>query len=282
MNILIVGSGKGSWSMRGLQLGAALGARVTSAPSDADWRWADRVVLVKRAGVSFAPIARQFSVPIVWDAIDCWNQPADNQCTDRQALALLENQIRAIRPALTIGATRAMAEAVGGVYLPHHSWDGLRPLPASERVRTVGYEGNAIYLGAWKKRLEAACAHRGWTFVVNPQDLRAMDILVAFRDGPWDGWMCREWKSGVKVVNAIAAGRPLLSQASAAVREIQPPGSIMETVEQLETALDEWSSLRARVSVVEQCRRLAPDYRIEAVAASYREILQRMEASCAA
>ena len=32
MKILICGAGKGSWTMRGQQLGAAIGARVTSAP----------------------------------------------------------------------------------------------------------------------------------------------------------------------------------------------------------------------------------------------------------
>lgn len=280
MNILMCGGGKGSFEVRGIQLGGALGARVTSTPTDADWRWADVAVLHKKWAPRFAPAAHQAKVPIVWDAIDCWQQPAENGLDEASARRLFQQQIAAIRPALVIGSTQAQADAAGGVYLPHHSWPGLEPTPARPAVQVVGYEGNPAYLGAWRECVKQACAKRGWQFVINPPDLRAVDIFVAFRDGPWDGWMCREWKSGVKYVNAIAAGRPIITQLSSACREILPPGSCVTSVEELDCRFDEWSTIQARCWAVDECRVLAPRYRLGAVAQDYREILESVMVSC--
>lgn len=282
MNVLIVGSGKGSWEMRGHQLGAAVGARVTSTPTPADWQWADVAVLIKRAGTHHAPAAHAAGVPIVWDALDFWRQPFDNGKSETDARRLLGAHLAEIRPALAIGATQAMADACQGVYLPHHSWSGLEPTAARERVQVVAYEGNPVYLGGWAGQLEAACKRRGWTFQVNPSDLRSADILVGFRDGGWDGWMCREWKSGVKVGNAIAAGRPFLSQPSAAVRELEPCGTVLHTPADLDAALDAWTPVEARAAVVDVCRWKAPALRLSAVGARFEALLRRVEASCAA
>jgi hypothetical protein len=284
VNILVLGhSAKpGSWDIRGKQLGAALGARVTSTPSPDDWRWADLCIVVKRSEPRFGPDARAAGVPIVWDALDCWRQPAENGLDEVAARQTLAAHLRVIRPALTIGATQAQADAACGVYLPHHSRPGLEPAPARERVEVVAYEGNAAYLGRWLETVSLACAKRGWRFVVNPPDLREADILVALRDGPWDGWMCREWKSGVKLVNAIAAGRPVITQHSAAVREIQPPGSVIETAADLEQALDSWAPLDWRAQAVADGRDLAPRYRLDRIAEDYRRIVAQVGSICAA
>jgi len=282
MNVLLVGNGKGSWDVRGRQLGAALHARVVSLPTDRDFDWADLVVLVKRYGSSFAAQAHRHGKPVIWDALDFWSQPADHPLTEVQALCLLRAHQTAIRPFMTIGATEAMAAACDGVYLPHQSWAGLTPTPARPAVSLVGYQGNALYLGRWRWVLEQACAARGWRFVINPHDLSTVDLLVAFRDGPWDGWICREWKSGVKVVNAIAAGRPLIAQASAAVRELQPAGSVVETDAELLAALEAWAPYEARAQVVRHCEAQAPTYRLDAVANRYRQILLSVEQSCVA
>jgi hypothetical protein len=278
MKLLMVGSGKGSFQMRGQQLGAALGARVTSSPSEADVRWADVVVLIKKHAVTWAPLVHRVGTPIVWDALDCWKQPAENAADARRGLALLQAQIKVIKPTLVIGATEAMARACGGVYLPHHSWSGLTPSPARDvTALVVGYEGNALYLGRWKAAIEQACATRGWRFVINPPDLRVVDLFVAFRDGPWDGWICREWKSGVKVVNAMAAGRPIITQDSAAERELQPIGTVIETPAQLADACAYWGPVSVRQDAVR-----AAAFTLEAVAAQYRQILETQVARCAA
>lgn len=282
MNLLFVGSGKGgSWDIRGVQMAAALDARAVNVPSEADWRWADLVVLIKRAGPVFAAQAHRFGVPIVWDALDIWQQPADNGKDARASMLLLEHVIAAIKPALTIGATEMMAAAAGGVYIPHHSWQGLTPSPAHARVQVVGYEGNPVYLGSWRQALEAACQRRGWTFAVNPNDLRAVDLFVAFREGVWDGFMCRTWKSGVKVVNALAAGRPLLSQGSCAVREIQH-GTEVERVADLDVALDMVEPFSVRERCAREAVARATAYTLEAVAGRYRAILQDVRERCAA
>ncbi len=279
-----MGNGKGSWQMRGVQLGAAIGARVTSYPTRDDWAWADVAVLVKRAALTFAPLAHAAGVPVVWDAVDFWKQPGDHNLGRVGAVDLLQRQIAIIRPMLVIGATRAMADVCGGVYVPHHSWAGLTPTPARDQVSVVAYEGNPIYLELWSNRIAKACARRGWTFVLNPPDLRAVDLIVSFRHRVWDGFLPREWKSGVKVANAIAAGRPFIGQDSAARREMNPPGSRVEQdFPDLDAAFDTWASFEARSAVVTICEGLAPQYRLEAVAADYQALLARAaEASCAA
>lgn len=250
MNILIAGSGSGSWQMRGIQLGAALGARVVNDPSDGDIRWADVVVLVKRAGVKHAARVRQAHKPLVWDALDCWSQPGMHYYTQGQAETWLKSQIAFIKPDVTIGATEAMARAAKGVYLPHHGWAGLVPTAARETVQVVAYEGNPAYLGKWAGAITGACEARGWRFVLNPPDLSTADIVVAFREGQWDGWICRAWKSGVKVVNAICAGRPILTQPCAAVEELQPHGTTLDEMSQIGAALDLWSGQESRQAAV--------------------------------
>jgi len=273
MNVLILGLGAGSWDIRGRQLGGALGARVTADPTPDDIAWSDVIVLVKRAIAHFGDLARRSGRPVVWDVLDWWTQPAQNRLTAVEACTLVR---RAAWPGLAlVGATRAMADAIGGAYLPHHAWPGLTPAPARAHVRLVAYQGAPHYLGRWAAWVADACAARGWQFVVNPTDLREADLLVAFRDGPWDGWICREWKSGVKAVNAIAAGRPLISQDAAAIREIQPCGSLVETPEALGLAFDQWACPEARTLVADVSRDRALAYTLPSVAAQYRTVLER-------
>jgi hypothetical protein len=277
MNLLIVGGSKaGAWQMRGVQLGAALGARVTSAPTADDFGWSDVVVLVKRAGAVYATQAHRANRPIVWDALDFWSQPGDHRLSEAQATALLHAQIRVIQPALTIGATEAMAQACDGAFLPQHAWAGLSPTPARDVVSIVGYEGNPTYLGTWEPAIRRECARLGWTFVINPPDLRLVDLFVAFRDGAWDGWMPREWKSGVKIVNAIAAGRPILTQASAAARELKAVGQSVESPLALGAAFDAWTERPVRDAAEIRGRDDAPAFTLAAVAERYRQILQTL------
>lgn len=284
MNILIVGSGQGSWQMRGVQLGAALGARVVSTPTDHDWTWADVAILVKHAGRLYASRVHARGIPLVWDALDFWRQPDQNGVPEAEARRLLGELLAAIRPTLTIGATGAMAHAVDGVFLPHHSRIGLRPTPAREEFRVIGYDGNGAYLGRWAPALTALCQSRGWEFRINPPDLSTCDLLVALRDGPWDGWMCREWKSGVKLGNAIAAGRPVITQPTASFRELHPFGGVIEDIHALPRAVDRWLAWSARQAIAEFASARVDAYSVESVAGYYREILSRAmprsEATC--
>lgn len=282
MNVLIVGAGSGSWEMRGKQLGAALGARVTSAPVAADWSWAHVAVLIKRFGARFAANAHAAGVPVVWDALDFWAQPGENSVDPARARALLDAQLVAIKPALTIGATQAMAEAAQGSYLPHHSWAGLVPTPPRAVVQRVAYQGNPTYLGRWQSALMAACTKRGWTFEINPATLADVDVLVALRDGPWDGWICREWKSGVKLVNALAAGRPVLTQLSAASRELLSCGGAIVQHDELDDMLGVTAHRSMRDLAYADGLQRATRFTVESIAERYHDILSHVRATCAA
>ena len=272
MKVLMVGAGGGSFDIRGRQLGHAMSARVCLSPASHDVAWADLIVLVKRAIHTYGPAGRRSGKPVIWDVLDIWAQPAQNRLSEGEAVAL----VRALAwPGLAlVGATQAMAEAIGGQYLPHHAWPGLSPAPARETVRAVAYQGNVAYLGRWAQWIADACEARGWRFLLNPPDLRDADLLVAFRDGEWDGWICREWKSGVKAVNAMAAGRPLISQDGAGRRDVSGDGSVIDTPDQLDDALDAWIAYEARASVVDRAIARVGQFSLEAVAARYRTLLE--------
>lgn len=285
MNVLILGNGKGSWAMRGEQIGARLDARVRAllgGPLRAsDLAWADVAILIKRSAVTVAPQLHDAEIPIVWDALDFWIQPSDNALSEPDALDRLRRLRDQIRPALSVGATWAMTRDLvrlgePATYLPHHSWDGLAPTPAREAVTCVAYQGNPVYLGRWQATIARECQRRRWNFFINPADLSVADLVVAFRDAAWDGWMCQTWKSGVKVVNAIAAGRPLITQRSAAVDEIGGYGSVIDRFDALSAAFDQWEDRQARQDLAEVCAAVAPAYRLDAIVARYRPVLERV------
>ena len=279
MNLLMVGSGKGVWEIRGLQLGGALGARLREYPTPDDFAWADVVILVKRAALAYATRVHALGKPLIWDPVDAWSQPGQNHYTEREARAWLQAEIAQRRPTRTMGATQAMTDAIGpgGVYLPHHHRVGLQARAPRPEIQVVAYDGRPDYLGQWRGVLERLCAARRWRFAINPPDLSEADLFVALRDSAWDGYMPRAWKSGVKVVNAIAAGRPILSQEMASAREIRPLGhTCIETVAELEAALDAWRDYDRRLAVAEWCAAEAPKHIVTAVAAYYRGVLEEV------
>lgn len=279
MNVLIVGSGKGSWQVRGLQLGQAIDARTRTSPRDGDLEWADVVVCVKRALFQWADTIHAFKKPIVWDALDFWDQPEQNELTEAESRELFREHIDRYQPTLVIGATESMAAAARGVCLPHHHWPGLVPAPVRNQVKTVAYQGVPRYLGRWRAVVDEACQKRGWAFVINPKDIRAADLLVALRDGDHDGWMCREWKSGVKLVNAMAAGVPIITQPSAAFKELRPHGHVVDSFDDLDHAFDCWSDLSVRAMVKTGLAYQA--FGITQIAARYRAMLERVTAKVA-
>lgn len=281
MNVLIVGGGQGSWQIRGVQLGTAIGARITSKPSDDALRWADVVVCVKRALFQWADKIHQFNKPIVWDALDFWDQPEQNSLSEPEARALLREKIDRYEPVLVIGATEAMAAACRGVYLPHHARPGLEYCEKRDRCEVIAYEGTAKYLGRWRGEIEEICERRGWSFTVNGS-LSNADLVIALRDGQHDGWMCREWKSGVKLVNALSLGLPVIAQPSAAWREIRPDGQCIDSLAELPAALHRWSGKAARAGADQFSTVNWQDYALPRIAARYKAMLSRVGAKVAA
>lgn len=269
--VLMVGVGKGSWQVRGVEIGRAIGARVTADPSPSDWKWADVCVIVKRGFEAFAATAVRSGVPFIWDAVDFWQQPEDNQATDPVALA--RRYMGFLAPKSIICATKAMAVDLGGIYIPHHSRPSLTPAHNRDRLEIVAYEGTSKYLGPWRAALETACARLNLTFLVNPPDLRAADLVVAFRGGPWDGPICRRWKSGVKYSNAQAAGRPVLTQAHAAFDEMGCDGRVLEDVGELDASLSAYLDPTTRQLAFEHAQVRAQAYTLRSITVHYKALI---------
>lgn len=276
-NILFVGGSKGSWQVRGRQLAAAIpNAAATVRPRPENWTWADVVVLVKRAPETWWRQAAESCKPIVWDVLDFWRQPSANDWPEAKHLAVIDQIRRECNASILLGATHAMVRSIGGLYLPHHSRVGLIATPPRAKAKVVAYDGNARYLGTWRPALERACQRLGLMFVINPSDLRAADVLVAFRGEQWDGWACREWKSGVKYVNAIAAGRPIVTQPCAAAAEIAPSGYVVDRQEDLTDALSLAATVAAREQAFTDGQRRAPSSQIDVIAKAYAQLLHHI------
>jgi hypothetical protein len=272
--VLIVGCDKGSWQMRGKQIGAALGATVTAKPKPDDWGRANIIILVKHAAHRWGHEARESGARLIWDVLDIWPQPAGNQTSLEQLRREIWDTRDAVGISTLIGATSKMAADIGGIYIPHHSHAGLQPTPIRSRLKVVAYEGNERFLGSWRAALEQACQRLGVKFVINPRDLSAVDLFVAFRGEQWNGLVCRQWKSGVKYVNAIAAGRPTLTQGSAAFFELRAPGQVVELQDELEDAIRAWMPADRRQNALDDCKRMAPLCYLEAVEQRYQALIE--------
>lgn len=220
MHLLVTGRGSsGSWKIRAEQLGAAIGATVL--PRALDVGAFDAAIVVKRCPEDVLERLHAEQVPIIWDIVDAWPQPAGNDWNITTALQWLSSEVKRIKPRAIVAATRAMREdcarfGLPCLWLPHHGRPGIEANPIREQVQRVGYEGGQ-YLGAWEGWLEAACASRGWTFHVNPPALAELDIVVAFRDSR--GYPATHWKSNVKLANAQASGTPCILQADSGYAE---------------------------------------------------------------
>lgn len=225
MRLLVTGRGtSGSWSIRGEQLGQAIGAKVEK---DAQTINCDAAILVKRANAGL--MQRLRSVPLIYDVVDAWPQPAGNQWVEREALEWLEGQIKAIRPAAIVTATEAMAEdsarfGLPVLALPHHARPDQQANPIREKVAKVGYEGGAQHLGWWAVFMRDECTRRGWQFVVNPERLADLDIVVAVRG--LSGYAPTRWKSNVKLANAQDTGTPCIVAREAGYEETASGGEL--------------------------------------------------------
>lgn len=198
--MLITGKGtSGSWQIRGVQLGTAIGAHVEPQARSMH----PVTVMVKRGTYKHC----------IWDIVDAWNQPIGNSWNRAECMAWLQSKVNEIKPIGFVSATRQMAKdleqfKLPTLWLPHHARPGLELNPVREKVRRVGYEGAEQYLGRWKPILERLCLARGWEFVVNPHALASVDIVVALRDAK--GYAPKYWKSNVKSANAQGSGTPII------------------------------------------------------------------------
>ena len=224
MKLLFTGKGgAGSWTVRGEQLGGALGAVVKPNATQRDIAAADLVVVVKRTPEPLLAALRAAGRPWVLDVVDFYPQPQAAVWPRADAIAWVRRRIAELAPTAVIWPNERMAEDCGaekwpGAVLYHHHRPGIRRNPIREQVRTVGYEGAPAYLAEWRPILEEECTRRGWRFVVNPEQLADLDIVVAFRGGVWDGYAPAHWKSNVKLANAHGSGTPTVSKRWPGIR----------------------------------------------------------------
>ena len=277
MNILMTGRGtSGSWQIRGVQLGRALGATVM--PEARDVAPYDAVVLVKRPTPDLLQRLHAAEVPIIWDVVDAWPQPSGNEWSGHACRYWLRNMVEHLRPAGIVAATQKMARDLVAITdapviaLPHHARPGLRRNPTHAEVRTVGYEGGEQYIERWRPVIEAECRRRGWSFVTQPAELADVDIVLALRDST--GYAPREWKSGVKLANAQGSGTPIVCCREAGYLETQSGGEQWaDTPEQLAAAFDALTPQAARIDAARKL--LAATPHLHAIAETYRQWLRQ-------
>lgn len=275
MKLLVTGRGtSGSFTIRGEQLGAAIGATVQ--PNAMTAKSYDLAIVVKRCPPDLLQRIRRTGVPLVYDIVDGWPQPHGNLWDREQCMDWLREKIAEVRPIGIVAATERMAAdcaefGVSVLALPHHARPGQRLNPLRETVRTVGYEGAPHYLGAWRSVLERECAERGWVFHVEPAELAELDIVVALREA--DGYAARNWKSNVKLANAQGSGTPSIVNSEAGYLETAGPEQLFaDTDAELHDALDALTDIVARRAQVAGYR--APT--LEAIAGEYRAWLSRL------
>lgn len=271
MNILITGSGRsGSFQIRGVQLGKAIGATVLA--NAIDIAPFDLVVVVKRTPTDLIERIRRADVPLVWDIVDNWpQQGGGNDWSEADALAWLKAQLQWIRPTAVVAATQAMAgdvERLGvrAIALPHHAMPGIERNPIREHVRTVGYIGGPQYMRRWGDVVARECARRGWVWDTDPLSITDLDIVVGLRDQA--GYPPRRWKSAVKMSNAQGSGTPFIGSPEAGYLE-QSCGveRFVDTPAQLARALDALEPVAERRRCAEWMLAAAP--RLPDVAARY-------------
>lgn len=240
MNVLVTGSGKsGSWQIRGVELGRAMGATVLA--NAIDIGPFDVALVVKRPPAELVRRIHDAAVPLVWDIVDAWPQPHGNDWTRDECMAWLRVQVQAVRPAAIVAPTQAMAEdcaefGVPVLALPHHARPGQRVNPIRP-LRCIGYEGGEQYVRAWGRVMAEECRRRGLRWVVNPESLHECDIVVAVRDQV--GYAPRHWKSNVKLANAQGSGTPIVCSREAGYLETAAGGVLFaDTREEMSAAID--------------------------------------------
>jgi hypothetical protein len=270
-------SGSGSWAIRGVQLGGAIGATVERNASKV--KGYDLAVLVKRQKPDLLHRLHSVGVPIVWDVVDAWPQPEGGSWGRETCLQWLRDEVATIRPVGIVAATQAMAEdcaefGIPVIALPHHARPSQPRNPIRLRVQTIGYEGAERYLGHWYDVLNAECAMRRWRFLVNPAHLSDLDIVVAFRSHK--GYAAQHWKSNVKLANAQGSGTPCVLNCERGYMETHQGGALWaNTPEELSTALDTLTDVHARRKAADALH--ASEITLTMVADSYKTWLHQLK-----
>lgn len=271
MKLLFTGKGgrSGSWAMRAQQMGEALGADVKpmAAPDDHDF-----TVVVKRTPPEVVQNlkGRRWA----WDIVDAYPQPESYSWDKADAVSWIKKKIETLNPTAVIWPNLRMREdcdiGLPGLVLPHHHRIGIEINPIRRDIRKVGYEGHPTYLGKWDSLVRDECHRRGWEFVINPAALADLDIVVAFRHR--GGYVCKHWKSSVKMQNAHASGTPLVCQPESGYLENASGAEYWaDTPKQLATSFDWLIDQSAREAISDRFRQKT--FSVQQAAATLKEFI---------
>lgn len=266
MKILVTGRGSaGSWTIRGVQLGAAIGADIISNASIDVQKKYDVIICVKHT-----PSDLDTSKLIIWDMVDSWPQPEGNVPGKEKSIAYINRKLVTMEHDYCVAATARMRADIGAsTVVYHHFRPGTSRRTITPEVAVVSYEGDTRYLGRWQEVLENECKERGWVFMPNAD---RPDILVAFRDEPFKGYATDNWKSNVKQANAQAAGIPFVALPEAGYKETSSGAELyIDSFCQLKEAFDILKHQGERLWRSQKMFDKSAEYDINVIAKGYSE-----------
>lgn len=275
------GSEAGSWEMRGVQV------------SSARLNWSANHELPEHAIDSFdifcfvkhpRPTVMRDLVErgkcVVYDVIDSWKQPEEGLSVKSvpDARILFEKKWKEISADAFIFPNEIMKKdledlAPPSTVLYHH----FRPEyedwshPIKEKAQTVAYEGNPEYLGEWKFLLELLCKKLGLKLLINPKDLKEVDIGFAARGGLHSSLLSNRYKSNVKLANFYGAGIPCVVQASEVSYRETDNGAVrfFDSERSLEKNLEELLDPELRKEIRESFLKSRESFRLSHIANEY-------------
>jgi hypothetical protein len=270
----------GSWKVRAQQVASARPEwRATGALEPQDVVDHDVFCAVKRPFRNRLRLLRALGKLCVYDVVDCWTQPEDG-LRYRDLPAIREYFAKFLGGLPVDGvvfSNRTMFEDLGDLvpnptYIYHHFWPGLEPIEVRERARVVGYQGAANYLGPWHAAVQRACRRLGLEFVVNPADLRSIDIGFAARGGPHASTMAHRYKSNVKLANFYGGAIPCVVNASEESYRETDNGEVrfFATERELEDKLAELVPVATRRRIHDSFLVARRSFTLEAVVERYR------------
>ena len=207
----------GSWEIRGKQI-AAMRSNWTAInkPDENIIEESDIICVIKKPNFKIIEIARKKNKPVVYDIVDSWQQPDDDGvCLNKkQAISLFSKKWDEINADGYIFPTKNMENILGNLTqfnttIYHHYWPQIKINPIRKVVKKVGYEGVG-FLGEWEQIFDQICKKKGIEFIINPKEFKDMDIVVLARGSVYGSYLARNFKSNVKLANAMGSGTPAL------------------------------------------------------------------------
>lgn len=210
-------SSAGAWQIRGEQIAHMRDNwKARNKPSNNELEACDILCVVKKPDLKLIEKARRLGKIVIYDIVDSWAQPKDDEKyqTKQAAIDLFSKMWSGINADGYIFPTQRMQDELGflvenAITIYHHHWPQISINPVRPEVKRFGYEG-ADYLGNWGPIFNAVAAERNIEFITNPDCISDLDVVVLARGGSHGSYLSRNYKSNVKLANALASGTPAL------------------------------------------------------------------------